>query len=215
MQRFVFIVTKSEPIAVLEKAFALVYEEWPGHFEFQCFETGMLDADEDLLMHCLEAVKQADFVFFRIHGTITDFKGFIQIQPFLDTKHLFFHTGIEDENTEMADKTGLFPTHQRTILRYYNNADEVSMVDMLLYIATEVQRAGCYPHDPPKKPTWHGLYGVDASVDEMSYKTHIARESKPVVGLLVHWHNYVQKDLAHVDALISKLRELGAIPYCV
>ena len=215
MLHFVFVMTLSEPIEALKESQAQIRAQYPGLFEFADYETGLLDSDGALLEECKRKIRTADFVFLRLHGTVTGFKGFPEVLPLLEGKKIFFQTGIEDENTEMAHRMHLYPDQYRTVVRYYNNADGESLADMQLYIAQEILGKGQYRFEEPKNPKWDGIYDHGPVEDEDAYLKSIEGRKEPVVGLLVHWYNYSQNDMAHVDALMEKLRELGAIPLCV
>ena len=214
MLRFVFLVTQSEPIGTLHAASRDAAQRFSNGICASIYETGALDNSAETFEACLEEIKEADFVFFRIHGTISSFHGFRHILPLLGERKMFFHSGMEEENREMSGCMNLYPAEYRAILRYYNNADAESLTDMIGYIAEEILQAGEFVHEPPRLPVWHGLYGLEEGQTEQMLLDAVRDCAHPVVGILVHWHNYSQNDMAHVDALMNRLRALDAVPVC-
>ncbi len=210
MVKLVFILTRSEPFDVIRTALRDFNQQYPGRLDVSLHDVWYLNENPDALQECISQVREADYVFFRIHGTITDFKGFPRILPLLQDGKFFFNTGLEDENAQMAPQMNLYPHQMRTILRYYNNADISSVRDMLCYLLEEILECGMFPHEPPKVPAWEGLYHrtEDGSSSEMS------EPGRPVIGILFHWYNYWRHDTAHVDALISRLEDLGTSVIC-
>lgn len=131
-------------------------------------------------------------------------------------KKVFFHTGMEEENTQMAGKMNLFPNQYQTILRYYLNGDRDNLFWMFLYMAGEVFLKGDFPFEKPSVPKWHGIYDGSLQItDEEEYRKGIDGKREPVIGILIHWNTYIKKDLEHVDALLREIRIGGGVPYCV
>lgn len=213
MPKIVCFFTKSEPLEVIRKGAELAGDRGTDPIQTIIYEVGALDADDEKLRNAIEETKKADLVLFYIHGTVTSFKGFPKILPLLGNTKMYFHSGMEEECKELSDRMGLYPSQYRTISRYYNNAEPKDLADMFCYMAQEVLEAGLYPHDPPSVPKPHGLYGCGRE-DEAAFLEEAAHETAPVVGILVHRHNYSDHNMMHVDALIQGLRKAGAVVIC-
>lgn len=212
----VVLLTQSEPFEVFADAQTRLEQEYPGVFSIKVYDTELLDKQENLYETCEKETLDADFILMYLHGTVTNFLRFDRYRQLLHDKKVFFHTGMEEENTQMAGNMNLFPNQYQEILRYYLNGDRENIYWMFMYLAGEVFQAGDFPCEKPTVPKWHGIYdGSPESEEEEKYLKKLSGATAPVIGILIHWNTFVKRDLRHVDALLDKIKSAGGIPYCV
>jgi cobaltochelatase CobN len=195
----------------------MLAEKHGDDFSLALYEAESLDG-EDAVEACERDVKNADFIIISLHGTAADCKGFNRLLPLMADKKLFFQSGIDDENREMAGKMNLFPDQALAIRSYYQNADPESLADLFRYAGETVLRRGIWKPAPPRQPRWDGVYDPQAgSCEEDSLRgaDDAAAKGMPVIGVLFHRYAFSRRTLAVVDALAEKLRLMGAYPLCV
>ncbi|MDR3161799.1 MAG: cobaltochelatase subunit CobN [Spirochaetaceae bacterium] len=140
-------------------------------------------------------------------------------EKFMDTVYMLHPEllpGYTLKNYRLLRSRKAFPDQYRRILRYYRNADAASLADMLLYAGSEVLHRGARKPAPPAAKQCQGLYDRGPVADEARCLAEVdaAAAERPVVGLLCHWYTLSLKDTAHIDALMERLRTLGAVPLC-
>jgi cobaltochelatase CobN len=169
--------------------------------------------------------EKKDFVIISLHGTTADCKGFNRFLPLLTDRKVFFQSGIDDENREMAGKSNLFPDQIGAIRSYYQNADPESLADLFRYVGETVLRRGTWNPSPPRQPKWDGIYEPltgSGEKDSLRGEEDILREAeeaaaagRPVIGVLFHRYAFSRHNTAPADAVAEKLRDMGAYPLCV
>jgi cobaltochelatase CobN len=195
----------------------ILAEKHGNDFSLSLYEAETLNGEE-ALEACEKDIENADFIIISIHGTIGDCKGFNRLLPLMADKKLFFQSGIDDENREMAGKMHLFPDQAGTIRSYYQNADAESLADLFRYVGEKVLRRGTWNPSPPRQPKWDGIYDPETTPDgESSLRgaEDAAAKGKPVIGILFHRYNFSRHHMAPVDGIAEKLRSMGAYPLCV
>lgn len=216
MLRSVIIVTQSEPFHVFEQVRDQLGRMYAGEFDFSIYESGLLDEKKDLREESIERVKEADFVFMYLHGTVTNFKSFMKYLPFLTDKKFFFCTGMEEENKKMADRMNLYPAQYKKILNYYNNGDEKNISSLFLYVVSKVTKTADYIYEEPDRPKWQGIFdGKEGAKDEEGCIEQIKNCGTAVIGILLHWNSYIKNDTRHAAAIMEEIRRNGMTPYCV
>ncbi|MDR0453024.1 MAG: cobaltochelatase subunit CobN [Treponema sp.] len=217
MIRSAALLSGSEPFAAFRQAEEILAEKHKGDFSLSLWEAESLGEGESL-EDCGKDIEKADFVIIVLHGTVGECKGFDRLLPLLADKKLFFQSGIDDENREMAGKMNLFPDQAKAIRAYYQNADPESLADLFRYVADAVLRRGAWNARPPRKPKWDGVYDKGPASDEAAClrgAEEAAAAGRPVIGILFHRYNFSRRNTATVDAMAEKLRDMGAYPLCV
>ncbi|MDR2742225.1 MAG: cobaltochelatase subunit CobN [Treponema sp.] len=217
MLRSVALLSGTEPFAAFRQAMGILAEKHRNDFFLALYEAESLDETE-ALESCKKDIGNADFIIISLHGTMGDCKGFDRLLPLMADKKLFFQSGIDDENREMAGKMHLFPDQVGTIGAYYQNADPESLADLFRYVGETVFHRGTWKASPPRQPKWDGMYDPEAASDEersLRNGEDAAAKGQPVIGILFHRYNFSRRNLAPIDAMAKKLRSMGAYPLCV
>lgn len=148
-------------------------------------------------------LQEADFLLLFSHGSISFFRQFERFwERFSSTKPIFFHSTMEDEVAEMADKFTLSEAHYRTIYRYMAARNEENLYRLAHFLAhtfgglsVEVQE--------PAMPTWEGYYKPFHPKD--------IEVGERVIGVLFHQRQVALDDLQHINALVHAIEESGAV----
>ena len=77
---------------------------------------------------------------------------------------------------------------------------------------------GDYPLSPPSPPRGQGVYPLEGFLPperEAGYRTRMAAETRPVIGVLIHDHYARTGNLEHVDALLRAIQARGGVPYAL
>jgi cobaltochelatase CobN len=207
----------SEPFAAFRRAGEILTEKHGGDFSLSLWEAESLGEGE-AFEDCRKDIEKADFVIIVLHGTVGECRGFDRILPLLAGKKVFFRSGIDDENREMAGKMNLFPDQAKIIRAYYQNADPESLADLFRYVGEAILRRGTWEAPPPRKPKWDGVYNGGPAPDEAAClrgAEDAAAAGRPVVGILFHRYSFSRRNTAPVDAMAERLRDMGAYPLCV
>jgi cobaltochelatase CobN len=195
----------------------MLSEKHGGDFSLALYEAESLDG-EDAVEACGRDLANADFIIISLHGTAAECRGFDRLLPLMADKKLFFQSGIDDENREMAGKMNLFPDQALAIRSYYQNADPESLADLFRYVGETVLRRGTWNPAPPRQPKWDGVYDPRAGFgeeDSLRDAEDAAAKGMPVIGILFHRYSFSRHNTAQVDAMAEKLRLMGAYPLCV
>ncbi|MDR0722301.1 MAG: cobaltochelatase subunit CobN [Treponema sp.] len=217
MLRSVALLSASEPWAAFRQAQEILAEKQGNAFSLTLYEAERLDETE-ALESCEHDIGKADFIIISLHGTMGDCKGFDRLLPLMADKKLFFQSGMDDENREMAGKMHLFPDQVGTIRAYYQNADPESLADLFRYVGEMVFHRGIWKASPPRQPKWDGIYDPETAPDEegsLRRAEDAVAKGQPVIGILFHRYLVSRRHVAPIDALAEKLRSMGAYPLCV
>lgn len=181
----------------------------------QCFSVFEVCNRPERYSEMMKTAEDCDFAVVYFHGgaqVLPDFKGFWN--RLTARMPVFFQSSLPDEIAELMPSSGLSVEAYRGISGYFAHADESNTQAMFLYIAATLLGADCdYPR--PKPPILEGLYLPGGALDEVAegaYLENAEATDKPVIGLILHQNNILNQNTRHIDALISKLEELGAYP---
>ncbi|MDR1128141.1 MAG: cobaltochelatase subunit CobN, partial [Treponema sp.] len=217
MIRSVALLSGSEPFAAFREATDILAEKHGNDFSLALYEAEGLDGKE-ALEACGKDMANADFIIISLHGTTAECKGFNRFLPLLADRKVFFQSGIDDENREMAGKTNLFPDQIGAIRSYYQNADPESLADLFRYVGETVLLRGTWNPSPPRQPKWDGIYDPQKKYDEkdsLRGAEDAAAKGIPVIGILFHRYAFSRHNTASVDAMAEKLRDMGVYSLCV
>ena len=212
MFKLVVVMTSMEPFHFFQKAQMELEKRFPGAFKLDLFSTTELDDEPEAFECCQECVASADFVFVKIHGSLSFFKQFL---PFFDfcrnKKKIYLHTTIEEENKETFPECGLLREDFKRIYRYYKSGGYNNILNLVLWLANQFA-SGAYDVEEPVYAVWSGLYDPDQEIeDEMYYLERVRQSDLPVVGILTSSnlaHN--NRDVPQLDALFRSLKNQGA-----
>ncbi|SHJ75807.1 cobaltochelatase CobN [Dethiosulfatibacter aminovorans DSM 17477] len=216
MLKLAIIMTVTEPFLVFKEAQLALEEQYPGEFSISMYNTTELDNNKETYDACLEATKDADFVFMNIHGSLSFFKSFKDYYGIIKgNKKFFINTTIEEEVAELFPESGIMPEDFEIIYKYYKSGGSKNLGNLVKWLGNQFGR-GKYAIDDPACPKWSGIYDPDFDTEyEEAYLEKVRESKDPVVGIIVNVLLLQKKNLAHVDALIRSVRNQGAVPLCV
>ncbi|MCL2136207.1 MAG: cobaltochelatase subunit CobN [Coriobacteriia bacterium] len=216
MFKIVFLISYNGSELFFKEVAEELKNEHPGQVQFDFFNTGDIDYDDSVYANCQTALKDADLVYVYVHGGLPYFKKFNALQKeFMGIIPSFINTGIDDENVEMQKLSALSPVLYSEMYRYHFVGGITNYKSFLCLALRELGKIDCTV-DELVMPQWDGLYAVPAEYTEEQYQSIIAAENeKPVIGILVHYHNVLNENTRHIDALIDSIKAHGAIPYAM
>lgn len=216
MYKILFIFSGHDSLYHLKEAEQLLNAEYPGEFKLDFLVTSEIDENPEEYTKCLQLAEESDFIFFSSHGGLTYFRNFISFfEMFGGKKRMFIYSGIEDEVTELIDKIGISLEEYSTIYKYYVMGGSHNGFNLILWLASRFEGLK-YSFTKPKAPRWEGLYDPEKQItDEGRYLKEIAGTKKPVIGVLFHSNKFLENNLLHIDSIIKKIKEQGAVPLAV
>lgn len=217
MLKLVVILTSMEPFFDLKKARSVLCSDYPNRYQIDFFSTTDMDNDTDIHNSCLEATKEADFIFIKIHGSLSFFKSFKDYYKLIKGKKRFFlYSTIEEETAEVFSDCGIMEEDHRTIFKYYMSAGEKNYINMFKWIGNQFSKGEKVVVHDPIVQKWSGIYDPDMDTsNEENYKKRIVGSGKPVIGVIINVLLLQKENLKHIDALIRQIRKSGAEPLCV
>ena len=216
MFKMVFMINYDGSELFLKEVAEGLGQEFPGSIETAFFNTAEIDYDEAVYSQCQADLQDADFVYVHVHGGLPYFKMFNSLQKqFMGKVPSFVNTGIDDENVEMQKLSALSPLLYNEMYRYHFVGGIENSRSFLCLAMRELGKIDCAPGELVM-PEWDGLYGVPEGYSDQQYFELVAAEAeKPVIGILVHYHNILNENTRHIDALMESVRAHGAVPYAV
>ena len=204
MVKMVSIIQGDHRIENFNKVFAGIDKTITNTVDFNIYEIHAVDNDDDVFGQCAADIESADFIYIDLHGGLTYFKSYIRLSElFVGKKRFYFYSGIESEIAEMSKQCGLTPLERGTIHSYDNAGGAENIRNLLLYIFNKFCDIDC-GYDDVKIPEWDGIY---ADIESDS--------TKPVIGIIIHYHYIQYNNLAHIDNLIESIKRHGCIPYAI
>ena len=206
MFKMVAIIQGDHRIENFNKVFAGIDKAITDTVDFNIYEIYAVDNDIDVFERCAADIESSDFIYIDLHGGLTFFRSYTRLSElFVGKKKFYFYSGIDSEIDEMAKNCGLTGFERGTVYSYNNAGGEENITNLLLYIFNKFGEIDC-AYSEVKIPEWDGIYvDIDPGADL----------SKPVIGIIVHYHYIQYKNLAHIDNLAESVRRHGCIPYAV
>ncbi len=179
------------------------------------YATSLLDAapgDGDLW----QRLSEADFIVVQTHGSLAYFRSFAYFrEQIAKGKHVFVLNGMADEMKEVEQWLPLSPADRLQLTRYIKCRDQANILQLCRYVAARFGGLSV-TYEDVSMPDWDGLY-IPRSIGqaELDYKARLLearRQGRPIAGIIIPYYLHVGDNLAHVDALIDRLIELGISP---
>lgn len=216
--RILFVTMNEYRLWAAPKAAGLLEGQWPGEFEQRVYAVRQVNGDPAAAARLLEDCLWADFAVLSAHGSIQALHCFPGLwERLAGKKPVFFTTTMPDELAQLSGQLGLSPETYRQLEAYYQSGSPADLAQLILCAANACY-GGAYPLQPPNPPQGRGVYtrqGFLPPEAEASYRDRMSRETRPVIGVIVHDHYAKTGDVAHVDALLAAIEARGCVPYAV
>lgn len=198
------------------ESFNRLNNKYPNQFCIKFIDINKMDESIANYESYKVELEGADYCFILIHGGITFFNSFDRLmEDFQEKKKFFIHSGIDDENKFLFEKSNISNIIYQEILKYYLMSGADNYENMFLYLANKIGDYN-FEYKEPIPPKWEGIYDINKEVlDEQKYINNLKKIGKPIVGILIFSSYYHEKNLEHVDAIINKVIELGGSPLTI
>ncbi|WP_329904728.1 cobaltochelatase subunit CobN [Porphyromonas pogonae] len=174
--------------------------------------TSTLDAEAVAEGDSWSTLDSSDFILLMTHGSIAYFKQFNRFkQKYADKKMIFIYSTMPDEMAEMMLWLRVSVADGNTILKYIKCKNTTNLINLNKFIASHYGGIDI-DYAPPVIPQWEGLYITDEL--ETNYLAEVRKAKDAgcyVVGVLIPYHLYADKNLRHIDALITALNSAGTV----
>lgn len=118
MMNLIVIMTPTEPFHLFKQAQMELDEKFPKLFKLHIYTTKELDDDEEIYSSCVKESEMADFIFIKIHGSLSFWKTFLPyFNEFKNKKRIFLQTTIQEEIDETFPLCGIMPEDFKSIRR--------------------------------------------------------------------------------------------------
>lgn len=190
-----------------------VQRQYPGLLEARCHSVWDLAAHPERSEALLKDAQDCHFGMVYFHGGIQCVSDFPQLWEKLRAiMPIWFQSSIPEEAADFMARSGLSPEDYRTLSAYFHLGGEENLTQMLLQIAARHFGADCAAL-PPVAPAEEGFY-LDGEILSQEQTEELRRlaasHTAPVVGLILQYHQIINRNTRHIDAMIHKLQELGA-----
>ena len=217
MLNLVVIMTAMEPFHLFKEAQIKLDREFPDLFKLHLYSTSDLDNDEKTYLSCVEESKKADFIFIKIHGSLSFFKSFKKYyDKFKNEKKIYLETTIQEEITETFPYCGIMPEDFKAIYKYYKSGGFNNILNLVKWIGNQFAKTKV-PYVGAAYTKWSGIYDPDEKIEsEESYLKKIRESKLPVVGIITNV-NLTPKEakVAHIDEIFRSVKANGGIPLCI
>ena len=122
-----------------------------------------------------------------------------------------------DELAELLPRLGLEPALYAALDSYYQ-AGARGIWRGWCSAPSTAASAGIIPSALRARPGGRGVYTLEGFLPperEAGYRTRMAAETRPVIGVLIHDHYARTGNLEHVDALLRAIQARGGVPYAL
>lgn len=196
----------------IRRALKRVEASYPGLMEGHCWSVWELAAHPENIPDMLTDGESCRFALVYFHGGAQSLPGFPEVWKRLTGKMpVYFESSLPDEIAQLLPESGLSQEEWREISRYFSLGDEENYAALLLYIAHRYFGADCTVPEPVPPPE-EGFYVPGGILDGErceALRRRAARRDRPVAGLIIHQSQAVGGDTRHIDAIYTRLEELG------
>ncbi len=206
------IIQGEHKICEYNKVFSTLTDEIKNEVSFSIYEIYDIDGNEETYQKCETDIKNADFLFIDLHGGLTYFKSYQKLSAlFMNKKKFYFYSGIDSEIDEMSKICFLTAFQMNTITAYMRAGGEKNYINLLKYMFKTFGNINC-EYEKLEIPKFNGIYGIDES-KEKEFLDNIKSETKPIIGILIHFSTYQNGDTKHIDNLIKKIKSENCVPF--
>lgn len=216
MFKLLFLMSSFDSTYVLKETKLFLEDEYKDEFSIEFMDSFKIDGDKEEFKKCIDKIEDSDFIFIQMHGGITYFKSFERIMDRFEGKKKFFiHSGNDDENIALFQRTGVSQMVYGEILRYFLIGDLENHKNMMLFLASNYGNKK-YDYNSPKPRLSEGIYYPGKTiVDHEAYIEEIKKAGKPVIGVLFYKMYMHENNTDNIDAFIKEIEALGATPLAV
>ena len=217
MVKLLFVLMNEYRLWALPQALAALERRYPGAVEGRVYSVREINADAGLERALLADGAAADMAFLASHGSIQNLYCFSRLWEALEGRPVYFTSTMGDELAELLPRLGLEPALYAALDSYYQ-AGSPGDLEGLVLCALNGRFGGDYPLSPPSPPRGQGVYTLEGFLPperEAGYRTRMAAETRPVIGVLIHDHYARTGNLEHVDALLRAIQARGGVPYAL
>lgn len=213
MYKILFVLSMFDSPYSFKEAEKILGDRYCGAMKFDFMYTHEIDKDNKAYFKAIEKGKESDFIFIGCHGGLTNFKRFKDFFNSLKRdKKFFISSGIDDEVKEVIHEFNITLEEYAIIYKYYNMGNTQNIYNMALWLASNYGDFS-YEYEDPIPPKWEGVYDkLNTVYDEYKYIKEIRKDNKPIIGIVFHFNNLMKDNLLHIDALINRVKQLGAVP---
>ena len=214
MVKLLFVLMNEYRLWALPQALAALERRYPGAVEGRVYSVREINADAGLERALLADGAAADMAFLASHGSIQNLYCFSRLWEALEGRPVYFTSTMGDELAELLPRLGLEPALYAALDSYYQAGSPADLEGLVL-CALNGRFGGDYPLSPPSPPRGQGVYTLEGFLPperEAGYRTRMAAEIRPVIGVLIHDHYARTGNLEHVDALLRAIQARGGRP---
>ncbi|SCJ89852.1 Aerobic cobaltochelatase subunit CobN [Anaerotruncus sp. 2789STDY5834896] len=186
----------------------LFTQKQPDLLYLHCFRTEDIDGDSAMCQRCQQELDTADLIIILLHGGISYFRKFNQIRPCLQDRALLFCSGVDAETDTVMRHSTLQPSERTELLRYLHAGGPQNCRNLLLWAAAHIGGLPC-SYAPVEEPAYSGLFQIEQ--DPQDYLRILMADSRPKIGILLHYTLVQSGDLRHIQALIEQIESAGAL----
>lgn len=217
MLNLVVIMTSMEPFYLFEQVQKDLEISYPNLFKLHLFNTTELDDSEECYEECVKQLNHADFVFIKIHGSLSFFKKFIILfDQIKNNKKIYLQTTIQEEIDETFKECHLLREDFDTIYTYYKSGGYENLLNMVKWIGNQFAKTEV-EFVKPAFSKWSGLYTPQRDIgDEKEYIQKAMHFKGPVIGIITNINlNPSEVKVPQIDMLWQKIIENGGFPICM
>lgn len=206
-----------EPFHLFKQTQVELDKEFPNLFRLHLYTTTELDDNDEMYRSCVYESERADFIFIKIHGSLSFWKTFINyFALFKKEKKIFLQTTIQEEIDETFPECGIMPEDFKTVYKYYKSGGFDNVLNMVKWIGNQFAKTNV-PIVKPAYSKWSGLYDPDCEItDEDAYLAKIRQTQLPVVGIITNINLAPSETkVLHIDAIFRSIKKNGGIPLCM
>ncbi|MBR4227121.1 MAG: cobaltochelatase subunit CobN [Candidatus Methanomethylophilaceae archaeon] len=172
------------------------------------------DMDSDVLFNerILDEVRRSDVVFVRVHGDVTYFKRFPQLERTARSGKVCTYLMCDSEVRVTDEHRGLFlgtDEDFELITRFMASGGDVNYRSLLLWALRTFDGADVEVPEPVLLPA-QGAYTPEDGYLDIDEAVASMRRDRPRVCVFFHQRFWVARNCGGVDGLLEALRERGA-----
>lgn len=214
MIRFLCLIATEDRLWHMKRALRRVAEAYPDLLEGSCWSLWDLAAAPEKVTVMLDAAEECNYGVVYFHGGAQTLPDFPTVWQKLTARMpVYFESSLPEEIAELLPTSGLTPKEYQDVRQYFRWADTENISAMLLHIAQTRFGANCTA-PPPMPPVREGFYtpcGILSAAEGDALRQKAAETTSPVVAVLIHASQVESHNTRHVDAVLARLTELGAV----
>ena len=190
---------------------AMAEADVPAHIRITCTDSETIDGDERSFVSFMNAVKESDVFFIKLHGDHSWYKKFDRMMKIVEKKdiNMLYYGSLPETDAEYRHHFKHDETDYRLVRSFLGLGGKTNMDSLAKWACSKILGISLTVPDPVLGRT-DGIYvhGAEEYPEpEEFFKT--LDDEKPTVGIMFHTSSLMKNKVAPIDDLVASVERQG------